>query len=54
MSNEKREEFEKAAKVLIKFLNDNSHPHSTIIITTDSAELVEGVLAVTTKEFIKD
>jgi hypothetical protein len=44
----------KAAKPLIKWLNKNGHPHCKIIVTTDSAELKEGVAIVKTEEFIKD
>jgi len=43
---EKLEEFEKLTKPLNDWLQENGHPHQQIIITFDSAELVEGVLAV--------
>lgn len=42
------------AKPLIKYLNDEYHPHCKIIIDTDSVELLEGVEASVTREFIKD
>ena len=48
------EEFEKLAKLLIKYLNENHNPHTSIIITTDSAEILEGAKGFTTDEFIKD
>lgn len=35
--------FEHAARPLIEWLNENGHPHNTIIVTTTSAELLEGV-----------
>lgn len=41
-----KEEFEKLAKPLNKWLQKNGHPHMTIIITFDSAELVEGKIGV--------
>lgn len=54
MNKEQREEFEKLARPLIKWLNDNSHPHTTIIITPTSAEVLEGVCAFPTNDYIKD
>lgn len=49
----KQEQFETLAKPLIKFLNDEYHPHVTIIITPGSAEILEGALGFTTEEFFK-
>lgn len=46
--------FEDAVKPAIKWLNENMHPHATIIITPTGAELVEGIKAFNTTEFIKD
>jgi hypothetical protein len=46
--------FEETAKPLIKWLNENGHPHMTIIVTTTHAELLEGVCAINTNEFVKD
>ena len=53
MSNDKKEEFTRLSNKLIKFLNDNYHPHAHIIITTMSAEIAEGVMVFENKEFIK-
>lgn len=50
----KRDEFEDLAKPLIKFLNNNYHPHASIIITPDSAEILSGEMAFQTDEFIRD
>ena len=47
-------EFCEVAKPLIKWLNDNCHPHCSIIITTTHAELLEGIAATETTEFLKD
>lgn len=52
--NEKQLEFESLAKPLVKFLNDNYHPHVSIIITPDSAEILSGEMAFHTEEYIKD
>lgn len=54
LNEEKRQEFEALARPLIKFLNDNTHPHCSIHIDTTSAELVEGVSAFHTKDYILD
>lgn len=51
---DKTSEFEKLAKPLIKYLNDHFHPHVKIIIDGTSAEIVEGQMAFTTEEYIKD
>jgi len=51
---EKQKEFTEAARPLIKWLNENCHPHVTAVITTDRAELSEGVYSVPIKDYIKD
>ena len=43
-----------AAKPLIKWLNDNCHPHCEAKVGPGSVELVEGVCKQLTEEFIKD
>lgn len=55
MSNEeKRKDFEAAAKPLLKFLNDNYNPHTTVIVTPTGAEVLSGELVFDTTEFVKD
>ena len=44
MSKEKVNELEKAAKPLMDYLESLGHPHYTVIVTSTSAELVEGLL----------
>lgn len=46
--------FEALVKPLIKYLNENHHPHVTIVITPTGAELLEGCMAVNTNEFLRD
>ncbi|WP_419236610.1 hypothetical protein [Serratia fonticola] len=46
--------FEEAAKPLIKWLAENVHPHHTVIVTSNNAELLEGSMAFPTDEFLKD
>jgi hypothetical protein len=54
LNPEKQATFDKAAEPLIKWLNDNCHPHVTVIVTSDSAELLEGVYFHKTDEYVKD
>ena len=49
-----QEEFLEAAKPLIKWLNDNCHPHCQVVVDHTSAILWEGVAVVKTKEFLRD
>ena len=49
-----KKEFEEAARPLIKFLNDKCHPHCSVIVDNESAELVEGVAVFRTEEYWKD
>lgn len=44
--------FEEASRPLIKFLNDAGHPHMQVIVTTTSAEMVEGVKAFNTNDYL--
>lgn len=46
--------FESMCKKLMKWINDNGHPHQTIIIDATSAVLYSGEKSITTEEFIKD
>lgn len=39
------EEFENAVKPLMDWLNDENHPHMSVIITSQNAELVEGQMS---------
>lgn len=47
-------EFVKLADQMIKFLNDNGHPHMKAIIGPNSAEIVEGVVGHRNDEFLRD
>jgi len=40
---EQQQELEKLARPIMQFLNENFHPHVTVIITPTSAELLEGL-----------
>jgi hypothetical protein len=43
-----------AAKPLIKWMNDNCHPHCEATVSQDRVELLEGVATQFTSEFAKD
>jgi len=51
----KLKEFERVVRPVIKFLNDNYHPHVQAVITPTSAELAEGVLSTgQIPDYVKD
>lgn len=54
LTEEKRIEFLEAAKPLIKFINENCHPHVIVNVHQTGAELLEGVTSVHTEEFVRD
>ncbi len=54
VTEKQRQEFEKLARPMIEWLNNNCHPHCSVNITQDSAELLEGVCVVNTKDYILD
>lgn len=52
---EKMDSFNEAVRPVIKWLNDNMHPHTTIIITPTNAEFVEGIMSTgQVLDYIKD
>lgn len=53
-TEKQREELEKLARPLMKFLNDNFHPHVSITIDPSSAEIKEHLCRVVTDDYIKD
>lgn len=54
LTAEQQAQFEALTRPIIKWVNDNGHPHTTILVTTTGAELLEGVEAFTTHDYIKD
>lgn len=46
--------FEEAVEPLMKWMSENQHPHTTVIVTGTRAELVEGLQCHLTNEFIVD
>jgi hypothetical protein len=47
-------EFETLVRPLIKWLNDNHNPHSKILITPTSAELLSGEITIPCEDYVKD
>lgn len=46
--------FDDAVRPAIKWISENHHPHTKIIIDSTSAELFEGLKNYLTDEFLKD
>ena len=46
------EKFKERTDELIKYLNENFNPHTKIIIQADSAEIVNGVMAIKNDKYI--
>ena len=49
-----KDELLEAAKPLMKYLNDNYHPHCKIIVENTMIEVVEGITNRHTTEFLND
>lgn len=54
MNKEKRNEFIKVVEPVIKWMNENLHPHHTIVIDCTTAELLEGQMSHKTGKYLKD
>jgi len=52
-TKEQQAEFEQIARKMIAFINENCHPHVTVVISTTHAELSEGVCAFYTEDYVK-
>ena len=53
-TEKQRKEFKEVVKPLMKFMNDNCHPHVTTVVNNTRAELSEGITVFVTKEYLKD
>ena len=52
---EKFDKLKEAANPLIKYLNENHHPHMKVIVTSTSVELLEGNMSIPKiYDFVKD
>lgn len=54
MTKEQQKSFEEAARPLIKWLNENSHPHACVLVDTMMAELLSGEMVFKTEEYLSD
>ena len=54
LTKEQREEFENAARIMMKYLGENHHPHVTVIIDYGRAEILEGSASVVTDDYVPD
>lgn len=54
LTKEKTDEMLEAAKPLIKWLNENTHPHCQCFVDNAGVALLEGVAVRRTEEFIRD
>lgn len=54
ISKEQQEQLLEAAKPLIKWLNENGHPHVRAIVDCTAVEMLEGVATGHTSEFVRD
>ncbi len=46
--------FEDVVKPIIKYMAENYHPHTTLVINSTTAQIVEGVISTRTKEYLVD
>jgi len=54
ITEKQRLEMLEAAKPLIKWMNENCHPHTEANIDCNTVTLTEGIATVRTDEYIKD
>lgn len=54
LNEQARQSFERIAREMIAWLNDNMHPHTTVLITPTHAELLVGELGFETFDYVKD
>ena len=54
MTDDKRTTFEAAARPLIEWLAKNSHPHTSVLVDSTSAELLEGQHILKTDDYLQD
>jgi hypothetical protein len=54
LTQEQTQQMLEAAKPLIKWLNENTHPHCFAQVDHTRVELVEGIATSITTEFLKD
>lgn len=53
LNKKQQDELLEASKPLIKWINENCHPHCEATVTSTSVELMEGIAGHHTDEFVK-
>lgn len=54
LTKEQIDEIAKLSEPLVKFMNDNIHPHVQIIVEPNGVHVYEGIAGVPITKFIKD
>lgn len=54
LTKEQQDQMLEAAKPLIKWMNDNCHPHCECKVDQTSVHLLEGIAGHLTDEFVRD
>lgn len=54
LTKEQVAEFENASKPLIKWLNENCNPHTAVIVTATTAEVLSSSAMIKCEEFLRD
>ena len=54
LTKEQREEFEKVARPMMKYLGENHHPHVTVVIDYGKAEILERSASIVTDDYVPD
>lgn len=54
ITEKQRQEMLEAARPLLKWHNDNCHPHCRLIVDANTIELIEGVATNSTDDYLKD
>ena len=54
VTEEQRDKMLEVAKPLIKWMNENCHPHCECIVDMTMVRLVEGIATNKTEEFLRD
>lgn len=51
---EEKKAFEESARPLIKWLAENVHPHHHVVVTSTSAQLLQGQMSMSDESFLRD
>jgi hypothetical protein len=54
LDDKQNKEFNDVVRPVMKWISDNCHPHTHIVIDSINAELSEGVAAIHTEEYLHD